>query len=358
MIVLISFMLQYMGGSSLQSLAMFLDLHFRKSGIQPISPLFRHGMQHAEEFHLSLYLNLPHLPEPSVVSECVDAFFTFIWPLFPVLDQMTFASEIKRLQRLQYSRIGAFQEIVAREDVPILITCFIVIAIGADEQAGAITELGTTFLTAAYSLYAHLVSMPHLWSVQALFLLCVALRGRGKDGQAWHVLGQAIRISHSIGLHRRGTGQMPKDTWNRSHPNLELDRKVRSRVWWSCYAMEKMMQLETGRPPAIFDRDSDLSSPELSQAPYSGEGETDYLAIWVALAKILGKISEHIYGKPDSAHSLLHEMGRLDIALEEWAKSIPEGLKPGPDILAAGDIASTALHSRIASFLAVQYYQV
>ncbi|KAJ3464938.1 hypothetical protein MRS44_005596 [Fusarium solani] len=341
--------IKYMGSSSLQGLAVFIDLRLGRHGYEPISPLFRYGMRHAEDLHLPLNASIPDLPALEVVDNYTSAFFNAVWPLFPVLDMDAFRSELKDLHELlQLRKPERLEEILSTEHVPLLATAFSVMSIGADEMAGDITEVGSNYLTAAYGFFAHLVASPHLGSVQALVLLSIALRGRGKDGQAWHTIGQAVRISHSIGLHRH---LRPHYEQRPERP----DDQLRSRVWWSCYAMEKMLQLETGRPAGIMDGDNDLPFPDLSPESDAG-GNVHYLAIWVSLARVLGRISEHIYGKPDSAFSLLYETGKLDECLQDWAASVPEGFRPGSEIFTDQGMSS-ALPDRIVIFCSLQFYQ-
>ncbi|CAI4219804.1 unnamed protein product [Parascedosporium putredinis] len=74
-----------------------------KHGLEPLSSRFRHGMRHVEEFDLPLTVQIPNLP--------------------PV------------------------------------VMAFIVLTIGSDELAGGVSELGTPLLTAAYSLYGHLIAI-------------------------------------------------------------------------------------------------------------------------------------------------------------------------------------------------------
>jgi hypothetical protein len=337
-------------------------------------------MRHAEEFPLGMPgATLPNLPAMETVKAYASTFFHTVWLLYPVFDVEVFKAELIRLHERQHSSPGGLQETLTPGDLPALATVYLVISIGADIAAGSTTEEGDIFLHAAYGLYAYLVSMPHLWSVQALFLLCVALRGRGRDGQGWQALGQAIRIAHSIGLHRQLSGQQSSiRSAGATRPGAEtgdtsrvrLDRHVRSCVWWCCYALEKMTQLETGRPSAITDHENDLRFPDPQSTAASfryGDGHADgpsyvmsYLAKWVALARILGRISDHIYGgkRHESALALFHETGKLDQALEQWARSMPEHSRPGSDLFADEGPSNAPYHSHIASFLLLQFYQV
>ncbi|KAI4725835.1 hypothetical protein E4T49_06421 [Aureobasidium sp. EXF-10728] len=128
---------------------------------------------------------------------------------------------------------------------------YAVLAIGADSIGH--TTLGLDLITAAYSLYAYLAAQPYLQSAQALVLICLALRGRNKDGAGSQALGQAIRILHSLGLHRKLNG----------YGNLDREQTEAVRLgvhtWWSAYCLDRIMSLETGRPPQVQDEDIDQS---------------------------------------------------------------------------------------------------
>lgn len=100
-----------MGGSSLQSLSMFLDLYLRRSRLPGISVCFRHGMGFAEEFILPLSLSLPDLPPHSLMERYVDVYTRNIHPLYPVLDISQLHAEIRRIRSYQdasWSPSGGF----------------------------------------------------------------------------------------------------------------------------------------------------------------------------------------------------------------------------------------------------------
>ena len=90
-----------MGGSSLQSLSMFLDLYLQGAGFPKISPCFRHGMGFVEEFTLPLSLSLPDLPPESLMDRYVDSFIRKIHPLYPVLDLDRLATDLRRIRSYQ-----------------------------------------------------------------------------------------------------------------------------------------------------------------------------------------------------------------------------------------------------------------
>lgn len=347
-----------MGGSSLQCICRFVDLHLHRWGLEPVGSLFRHGMRRSEEFPLPLQLDLPDFPAAHDMDRYIEAFFGRVHPLFPVLDRSAFALEVEQQRQRQEQHPGILREGTTTQSVPFLVMTYATAALGADELAGVVTDTSTRYLTAAYGLYAHLVATPYLDSVRALLLLALALRSQIRDGQAWQVLGQAIRMAHSIGLHRHLSDlpdSSPLTGPAGAHSRRPEADSLRRRTWWSCYALEKLMQLESGRPSIIHGPEDDQM---LAQSLGHVAQAQDAFAAWVALSRIIGRISQHIYDiKAPSAWHLLNETATLDQALVDWEQSLSDALRIQPSHFGArgGGREGSAL---VAAFLAQQFYHV
>ncbi|CAK7219754.1 hypothetical protein SBRCBS47491_003957 [Sporothrix bragantina] len=361
---------KYMGGSSLQCLAGFVDIFLRRRRLPLISPAFTNGMRQAEEFSLPLAISIPPLPPLATAHVFLESYFDRVWPLFPVVYRSTVEQDLQRFHTLEQSLAPGtgLQSVLVHDDIPSLVVLLAVLAIGADESSAGegVTDIGMAYVTAGFGLCAHLMAMPYLRSVQGLFLLALALRLRVRDGQAWHLVGQAVRIAHSIGLHRRTN--RPNATQTNSAASVEhaetgyrADQAIQSRVWWSLYALEKVMELETGRPSAISDDDvvDQPLQPFMTHAFAASPTRIDVFTPWVSLAKILSQITRRLYiQKPSSASVLMHEIDRLDTLLLQWAEGLPAALQPGHDTIASmsfsggGETGDAVL----ASFLALQYY--
>ncbi|KAK8062561.1 hypothetical protein PG997_014658 [Apiospora hydei] len=349
---------KYLGGSSLQCLCIFADLFLKQKGLGPVSQQFRFGMRHVEEFALPIAVSRPNLPSIDVLEEHVRVFFRRIWPLFPVVDHEALMTDIHRFLSLQNTPSNgteparSLESAIQPSDVPALVSVYLIISIAADEAAGSITATGTQFLDAAYSFYGHVAALPYIGSVQAALLLVITLRGRGKEGQGWHLLGQAIRTAHSIGLHRHISTHDTRPRRGTVEPGYKADLQLHGRLWWTCYSLEKLMEMETGRPSAIADYDCDQVLP---RQKYAAHEAPDYFGIWVSLSQILGRISEHIYRKRQtSSYVLFNETGKLDKALTDWAASLPESLRPGQETSVLDHHGD---QQHIAAFISIHYYQ-
>ncbi len=297
------------------------------------------------------------LPEPQHLAAHLDAFFARIWPIYPVVDRQALDRDIEYFNQLPYSSPNGPQANLVSGRIPQLVSIFSIIAIASDEAAGQRTDLGDTYLTAAYSLFAHVVATPYLASVQALFLLAVALRLRCKDGQSWHILAQAIRVAHSLGLHRFIRPRSRLSSPEGRSGGYQTDLGLNERIWWSCYALEKLMELETGRPSAIDDGDIDQIIPVPSSTP--ANQAPAFFTHWVGLARILSQINKQLYRhKPNSAWELISEVGKLDQQLQGWVNTLPEGIRPGHDELVGQEPDQSSDQQHITTFLSLQYYQV
>lgn len=68
-----------------------------------------------------------------------------------------------------------------------------------------------------------------LFSVQALLGMCLFLQGTPNPQPSFFLLGAAMRLAHSIGLHKRGSG----------HGFNVLEDEQRRRVFWIAYLCDK-----------------------------------------------------------------------------------------------------------------------
>ncbi|KAL9476095.1 hypothetical protein ACSS6W_005936 [Trichoderma asperelloides] len=85
----------------------------------------------------------------------------------------------------------------------------------------------------------------------------------------WTILGQAVRVAQSIGLHIES--EESDNTKTTHSPEIEKRR----RVWYSIYVLDRLLSLQLGRPPAIHDDDFNVPLPARasdSEIDWTGEG--------------------------------------------------------------------------------------
>ena len=129
--------------------------------------------------------------------------------------------------------------------------------------------------------------------------------------------------------------------------------ELHARIWWTCYALERLFELETTRPTAISHVEYDTFSPSQIFSIES-QARLMYFIHWVSLTTIFERISDLLYRRkrnPDSSLQLLQNIGTLDQALRDWKSSLPEDIQPD------GDFYCSDEDRPFATFLALHYHQ-
>jgi hypothetical protein len=332
--------IKMMGASSSQCLMKSFDVYLESARMKPLSGNFRHGMQQVEEMQIPLAVSLPTLPETPRRHFYVSVFFDKIHPVYPLFDIDRVKGTIEH-----FASMSEFC-FLPQEQVPLLASAYLIVSLAADEEAQGLTDDGTKYFTAAAGLLGHVTFMPYLPAIQALLLFTLASRGRNKDGVGWQTLGQAIRIAYTLGLHRHSI----KNPTDQHGVRNRYEQLFHARIWAICCSLEKMMQLESGRPSMIQEVDLDHMMGSEQHPP----GGHDFLQWHMGLAQHQGLISHHIYGHKAGvrmAKEILSDTARLDRSLLSWAREIPEEFRPGNHLFCSSD------RFHIAALLSIQYYQ-
>lgn len=263
---------KYLGPTSLQVFTHWLELTFHTPTTQ-LTDCFELGMRYCEEMELPEYAT-PYPSMPACCSEYIARFFKTAGLIFPMLDRTSMEKSLTQIHATGPAQIE-------RRQRPALAIMYACVAIGAD-ACGDYIE-GTRLLSAAYALYPVLVALPYLKSAQAFILMALALRGRNKDGAAAQVLGQAIRILHSIGLHKK-----LKDS---TDTPLNVMDSIRN-TWWTAYCLESIMCFEAGRPSHINDLEVDQELPDVTD-----NSDHTPLHVLVDLARIQNMIKARLFAR-------------------------------------------------------------
>ena len=166
-----------------------------------------------------------------------------------------------------------------------------------------------------------------LFSVQALLGMALFMQGTPNPQPSFNLAGSAIRLAHSIGLHKKASGFGLNKT--------EIEQ--RKRVFWIAYLIDKDISLRSGRPPMQDDNDWNVDLP--SEEPDDGVGvvptvDGDKVNLFRKIAEfsvISGKVYARLYSVQASKQSdgeLLNTIGELDSELEDWKDSIPLQFRP------------------------------
>ncbi|KAJ5846694.1 hypothetical protein N7534_010363 [Penicillium rubens] len=173
-----------------------------------------------------------------------------------------------------------------------------------------------------------------LLSVQALLGMSLFLQGTPNPQPAFFLVAAAIRLSHSIGLHKRGSG---------FGLNV-VEVEQRKRVFWIAYLLDKDICLRSGRPPVQDDDDMNVELPSedppdnVGNVPLSdGRSKFNLFRALCEFAIIESRVYKRLYSAKASKQSdgeLLNTIGELDKELEDWKDSIPIDFRPEYEIQA------------------------
>ncbi|KAG7288973.1 hypothetical protein NEMBOFW57_005333 [Staphylotrichum longicolle] len=174
-----------------------------------------------------------------------------------------------------------------------------------------------------------------LLSVQALLGMSLFMQGTPNPQPSFLLIATAIRLSHTIGLHKRGTGF-----------NLNpIEIEQRKRVFWIAYMLDKDLCLRSGRPPAQDDDDMNVELPDADPADgigniplADGKGKMNLFRVMCELAIVESKVYKKLYSTKATKQSdgeLLNTIGELDKELEDWKDRIPIDFRPEHEIKAS-----------------------
>ncbi|KAL2266496.1 hypothetical protein VTJ83DRAFT_5848 [Remersonia thermophila] len=174
-----------------------------------------------------------------------------------------------------------------------------------------------------------------LWSVQGLLGMALFMQGTPNPQPSTLLIATAIRLAHSIGLHKRGTGF-----------NLNpIEIEQRRRVFWIAYMLDKDLCLRSGRPPAQDDDDMNVDLPDADPADgigniplADGKGKMNLFRVMCELSLVESKVYKRLYSTKamrQSEGELLNAIGELDKELEDWKDRIPIDFRPEHEIKAS-----------------------
>ncbi|KAF0319424.1 fungal specific transcription factor [Colletotrichum asianum] len=162
-----------------------------------------------------------------------------------------------------------------------------------------------------------LLRATQLMSVQALLALAWFFLGTPNPQPSFMLVANAIRLAHSIGLHRKncGTSLSP------------LERATRINVFWLAFSLDRELSLRTGRPPAQDFGDFDVDLPDLQSQPdfnssSSMPASSRVFSAGTRLAVIQAKLYSEIYlSEGLEPVDIKRKTTDLHQDLEEWRLS-------------------------------------
>ncbi|KAH0836063.1 hypothetical protein FOPE_04335 [Fonsecaea pedrosoi] len=177
------------------------------------------------------------LPPPDIQRKLLDAFFTWLYPLQPILDKEQFLDDFDRGQ------------------APIILVQALLFAGTTCCDESIIVQFWPSRRAAQSTLYKRVRALydadheqNRVTIVQALFLMCFWWGSPMDKKDFSHWLAASIHLAQVTGMHRS-----TKD----SHLSIK-DRRLWKRIWWTLYVRDHFDAASVGRPMIIHDDDCDV----------------------------------------------------------------------------------------------------
>ncbi|KIP05405.1 hypothetical protein PHLGIDRAFT_152085 [Phlebiopsis gigantea 11061_1 CR5-6] len=294
------------------------------------------ALGHWEETMSMIPSESPHPPEafpdPALVAELVDAYFTHLNVYFPLLHRPTFEAGIRDGLHFRHEGFGS--------------TALLVCAIGArfSDDVRVLPSETKSWHWAGWVWFqrvssvrklVHLTS-PSVYDLQICILITWYMAVSPIPHTSFAIVGHGMRVAQDMGAHRRTT----------YGPRLTVEEELKKRAFWLLVCIERGMCDRLGRPYSLNDEDFDVDLPVECDDEYWTNDDPDLafkqppgipstMSMFFAVLR-LGKIfinayrtwsripTERFLADPDNALRLVSE---LDSELNGFLDSIPEHLK-------------------------------
>ncbi|EST06861.1 Zn(2)-C6 fungal-type DNA-binding domain protein [Kalmanozyma brasiliensis GHG001] len=282
-------------------------------------------------------------------AELLESFFEFHLPSHPILHPATFRAQLQGTVCPPSSPAW-----------PMLVN--MVFALGALERRISAQEADhdTLFYERAKQLYsAVLFDKAEIISVQALTLMASYCQKKNLFAAAWMVLGSALRMAISMGLHSESALQA------RDMP--AFDREFGRRIWYTLFAMEADTCVSMARPNGLLAINADVAPPqnidETAMSPTSDQlpaevAEATVSSTLAIHAKFASEISMPLQARlMRGSNPSIEEVRAFDLKTEEFIDNLPEYMDDGyaGPRPASFSVASARLRWRCNNFRMVMF---
>ncbi|OIW23940.1 hypothetical protein CONLIGDRAFT_657486 [Coniochaeta ligniaria NRRL 30616] len=304
------------------------------------------------------------LPQRQLADKLVASFFYHRHILNPYLHEGTFR---RRYERLWMSREAGGEEATSA-NVVWLGLVNMVFAFGSEHVALRPRPTGTpssSVAAAERSWHRNLADRDHerffrraktlilsgilqtgkIELVQALLLLGHYLHGSLELNHCWTVVGLAVRTAQELGLYL-DPARTTRDV---------VEQEIHKRVWWGCFALDRLISTKLGRPPVIHDGpqirvdlplpvdDEYLNEHAGYRQPDGVPSKLEYFRFIISHCRLVERVLNGIFKNGGSSGEdaksgrlrvrmeppdLLAMSIQLDGALTAWQDGLPAHLRP------------------------------
>ncbi len=246
--------------------------------------------------------NLFVLPSQPEVLRLIDSFFANTGLLFPYIHKKSIVAMVERLDMNRF--VGA------RKSLLCLLNAILAIGTSLDTDSHHPAKLresaSDVFFQRALGLSPWTISnTANLETLQALAVMTQYLQGTSRSAQTWRLHGLLVQAAFQMGVHN-------SEGLTKSSP---LEQEVRTRTWYTCVVLDRMLSMTYGRPPLIHDDylqtnlPSDVELDDLSDtaegfSPNTVFGGTSSCSLFIA-SMLVAIVFVHLKGTDQNAENCI-----------------------------------------------------
>jgi hypothetical protein len=256
------------------------------------------------------------LPPRALCDELVEAFFTWVAPVVPVINRSRFMRQYRD-----------------PKNPPSLLLLQAVLLAGSRvcnnaqlmDSSGSTTPAAMTFYKRAKALYDANFEDDRVTIVQALILMGWYWEGpEDVTKNVFYWTRVAIVVAQGSGMHRSVEGSQL----------TRSDKRLWKRIWWTLYSRDRSVAVALGRPVAIDPEDSDVEMVSEDdfiddETEHGAEFPPDPVHVaffinYVKLSEIMGLVLAQQYSvasKHRRANAI--DLTHSDMALADWLQHCP-----------------------------------
>ncbi|KAJ5531970.1 hypothetical protein N7494_008522 [Penicillium frequentans] len=183
---------------------------------------------------------------------------------------------------------------------------------------------GASFYANAMMLIPILPERPSLAHIESLLLLSLYSYFLNRRHSAFFLIGSAMRVGLTLGLHHNIPECQCPDP---------VDRQHRIRLWWAIYVYDRIYSSKAGWPNQLSDDDINVEMPSTIPGDAYEEqfSDTEFLNASIALAGITGQVTEKVYSRKKQPDSFLQREQKLLMSLKQWSQALPPHVRLNRD---------------------------
>ncbi|KAB8238042.1 guanine deaminase [Aspergillus alliaceus] len=282
------------------------DSHSVSTELPNVGEIFRDQLENRRPSVARPVASAPHVLRLASLEDAervASQYFDSMGYQYPFLNRPEFFTQLRRI----YAGEVPPPEVLCTYHITIAIALLINPADGAQANEYYRASQETVSLS---------LQNEDLSSVRVLLSMALWTMFSTNGPSVWHVLGSALRLAVSLGLHK--------------HRNLSsvMEEEMEKRAFWSLYNLDRLVASTLARPLGIADEDISVSLPrefndDWTEAP--GASAMTIPVQVVRLRRIFSRIYRYLYNNQpppppaDVSLTLLHFRQELD----DWRRNAP-----------------------------------